>query len=265
MVTFSSNSNVFLSTNVSHFSPLQRKTPINILSNVQEEVDDGLLTVRIGFERTVLEELLSCCLRTMSIGQSCKVTIEEDNNIEDKQGGALLLKISLVSYDNVTPMWRMSDENLLHAAQVLKNMGTDMYKRNLCELAFQRFRNAAHFITPLKHLDSGNSSKKDADRLRVQIYLNLSACHMKYSNYLAVVRNCSSVLEVHGSNVKALYRRAQAYHKTEEYQKAATDIEKALIENPDHAAVKTLLNVVQRELTRSNEKLSKAMNKMFFS
>lgn len=54
-----------------------------------------------------------------------------------------------------------------------------------------------------------------ARELRKTCHLNLAAVKVKQGKWKEVVSNCSKVLEADGDNIKALYRRAQAYLSTQ--------------------------------------------------
>ena len=232
----------------------------------EELADKAEHSVIIGYGTTMLMELICSCLTKMTPTENCELTITSTvNSNTPVQDCHLVINVVLLSCDAIEPMWRMTDATLLEAAQKLKDLGTRLFKDAEYELAFERFRNSAKFITPLKYLDEDSAYKTKADSLRIQVYLNLSACHIKYLNHHAAISNCSQVLEVDATNVKALYRRAQSYRQVKEYQNAVIDLEQALVQEPENTAVKKLLNVTQVNLAHSNEQLSQGMKKMFFA
>lgn len=76
--------------------------------------------------------------------------------------------------------------------------------------------------------------KEQAKVLKVSCNLNNAACKLKLKNYKEAEKLCTKVLEVDGKNVKALYRRAQAYINLVELELAKKDIKKALEIDPNN-------------------------------
>lgn len=76
--------------------------------------------------------------------------------------------------------------------------------------------------------------KQQAKVLKVTCNLNNAACKLKLKEYKQAEKLCTKVLEIDGRNVKALYRRAQAYIQLVDLDLAEVDIKKALEIDPDN-------------------------------
>ena len=74
--------------------------------------------------------------------------------------------------------------------------------------------------------------KKQSKALKVSCKLNNAACKLKLKDYKEAEKLCTKVLELESTNVKALYRRAQAYMNMADLDLAEIDIKKALEIDP---------------------------------
>lgn len=79
-----------------------------------------------------------------------------------------------------------------------------------------------------------DEEKQQAKVLKVTCNLNNAACKLKLKDYRQAEKLCSKVLELDSKNVKALYRRAQAYIQLVDLDLAELDIKKALEIDPDN-------------------------------
>lgn len=70
--------------------------------------------------------------------------------------------------------------------------------------------------------------------LKFTCNLNNAACKLKLKDYKQAEKLCTKVLESDSQNVKALYRRAQAYIQLVDFDLAEVDIKKALEVDPDN-------------------------------
>ncbi|KAL7197754.1 hypothetical protein ACSBR2_020308 [Camellia fascicularis] len=83
-----------------------------------------------------------------------------------------------------------------------------------------------------------DDEKYQANALRLSCNLNNAACKLKLGEYREASTLCTKVLEVDPMNVKALFRRSQAYRRTSELEKAEADIKRALTIDPNNREVK---------------------------
>ena len=73
-----------------------------------------------------------------------------------------------------------------------------------------------------------DEEKQQAKVLKVTCNLNNAACKLKLKDYKQAEKLCTKVLKIDGRNVKALYRRAQAYIQLVDLDLAEIDKKKAL-------------------------------------
>ncbi|RRT46966.1 hypothetical protein B296_00039455, partial [Ensete ventricosum] len=93
-----------------------------------------------------------------------------------------------------------------------------------------------------KFIEHDNSfseeEKKQSRALKAVCSLNNAACKLKLKDYKEAEKLCTKVLETESRNVKALYRRAQAYIQLADFDLAELDIKKALEIDPDNRFAK---------------------------
>ncbi|TXG60926.1 hypothetical protein EZV62_012289 [Acer yangbiense] len=128
--------------------------------------------------------------------------------------------------------WDMSTPEKIEAAGKKKEDGNALFKAGKYARAAKRYEKAVKYI----EYDSsfGEEEKKQAKALKVACNLNDAACKLKLKEYKQAEKLCTKVLELESRNVKALYRRAQAYIQLADLDLAEFDIKKALEIDPDN-------------------------------
>ncbi|KAH9108501.1 hypothetical protein AeMF1_016333 [Aphanomyces euteiches] len=109
----------------------------------------------------------------------------------------------------------------LSPSELLKEQGNDLFKAASFEKAIEVYTEAI------------NACEKDDSPVAISCYNNRAACHQQLSNFSAVIRDCSHVLEYEPENQKALLRRGLAYEGLERYRLALQDIRAVLALNPN--------------------------------
>ncbi|WRX21381.1 FKBP-type peptidyl-prolyl cis-trans isomerase domain - like 10 [Theobroma cacao] len=94
------------------------------------------------------------------------------------------------------------------------------------------------FVKAVKFIEYDSSfsdeEKQQTKLLKITCNLNNAACKLKLKDYKEAEKLCTKVLELDNKNVKALYRRAQAYIQIVDLDLAEVDIKKALEIDPDN-------------------------------
>ncbi|RMX67347.1 hypothetical protein KXD40_009703 [Peronospora effusa] len=73
-----------------------------------------------------------------------------------------------------------------------------------------------------------DEEEAQADNLKLKLLLNFAACRLKTMHLDDAVHHANQALEIDQENVKALYRRAQAYRFKDEFHLAQEDIARAI-------------------------------------
>uniref|UniRef100_A0A6N2KF45 peptidylprolyl isomerase n=1 Tax=Salix viminalis TaxID=40686 RepID=A0A6N2KF45_SALVM len=205
---------------------------------VKDEVIDGL-------DRAVV---------TMKKGEVALLTIAPEyafGSSESQQelavvppNSTLCYEIELVSFDKEKESWDMSTDEKIEAAGKKKEEGNVLFKARKYAKASKRYEKAVKYI----EYDSSFSEeeKKQAKALKV-------ACNL----------NDAAVLELESRNVKALYRRAQAYIQLADLDLAEFDIKKALEIDPENRDVKLEYKTLKEKMKEFNKKEAKFYGNMF--
>ncbi|XP_062109273.1 70 kDa peptidyl-prolyl isomerase-like [Humulus lupulus] len=170
-------------------------------------------------------------------------------------------EIELVSFVKEKESWDMSTPEKIEAAGKKKEEGNAVFKAGKYERASKRYEKAVSFI----EYDSSFSDeeKQQAKVLKITCNLNNAACKLKLKDYKQAEKLCTKVLELDSKNVKALYRRAQAYIQLVDLDLAEIDIKKALEIDPDNRDVKMEYKVLKEKVREYNKKDAQFYSNIF--
>lgn len=154
-------------------------------------------------------------------------------------GASVEYDITLQSFIKAKDSWEMDTAEKLAAAATQKDKGNVAFKAGQYGKAVQRYDKAMQAIEYDEQFST--DEKKAARDIKKSCNLNLAAAHLKLGNPVEARKAADKVLERDGGNLKALYRRAQAYLATGDFLEAEQDIRKALIEDSDSSDFKLLL------------------------
>nr|CAB3483581.1 unnamed protein product [Digitaria exilis] len=221
----------------------------------EEEVIDGL-------DRAVLN---------MKKGEVALVTIPPEyafGSTESKQdlavvppNSTVIYEVEIVSFVKDKESWDLNNEEKIEAAGKKKEEGNALFKLGKYARASKRYEKAAKFI----EYDSSFSEdeKKQSKQLKISCNLNNAACKLKLKDYKQAEKLCTKVLELDSQNVKALYRRVQAYIQLADLELAEADIKKALEIDPDNRDVKLEYKTLKDKIKEYNKKDAKFYSNMF--
>ncbi|PQQ19098.1 peptidyl-prolyl cis-trans isomerase FKBP62 [Prunus yedoensis var. nudiflora] len=221
----------------------------------EEEVIDGL-------DRAVL---------TMKKGEVALLTIAPEyafGSSESPQELAVVppnstvyYEVELVSFEKDKESWDMNTEEKIEAAGKKKEEGNALFKAGKYARASKRYEKAVKYID--YDTSFSEEEKKQSKVLKVACNLNNAACKLKLKDYKQAEKLCSKVLEIEGRNVKALYRRAQAYIQLADLDLAELDIKKALEIDPNNRDVKLEYKTLKEKMKEFNKKEAKFYGNMF--
>ncbi|KAH6828767.1 hypothetical protein C2S53_020224 [Perilla frutescens var. hirtella] len=211
-----------------------------------KKLEDGAVVERRGSEEEPFEyvcgeeeihEGLDRAVMTMRKGEEAVVRITS--------AASLNYQIKLVDFTKEKPFWKMDAQERIAMCKSKKNEGNTHFKNEKFQLA-----------------SNNHQEKLEANSLRLSCYLNTAACKLKLGDYKDASRICTKVLELDSYNVKALFRRSQAYIRTCDLEKAEADINRALSIDPHNKEVKMKykeLKEKQREYVKHEAKIFSTM------
>lgn len=239
--------------------------------SVFESHPEGLELEFVVDEGHVVEGL-DLGLMKMVKGERALLTISPEYGYGDagKEGllvpvppnATLLYDVELIDFDNPKESWEMSDGEKVDAAKVFKEKGNAAFKAGRLKRAVTCYDKAASMVAVDKAFaeDLLAASKE----LKKSCWLNLAAVYLKQGNKKKVLENCNKVLEVDGSNIKALYRRASAYLSAQDFLEAELDIKRGLAVDAKNSDLLVLQKKLKAE-QRISGKVEAALYSRMFS
>ncbi|XP_059428085.1 70 kDa peptidyl-prolyl isomerase-like isoform X2 [Corylus avellana] len=219
------------------------------------KLKDGTVFERKGsdeepFECTTMEgqinEGLDRAIMTMKRGEQAVVTVSMEHlHSNDASGIAnedLFYEVQLIDFIKEKPFWKMDTKEKIEACERNKNDGNVLFKAGKILSASRKYEKAAKYVE-FDHSFT-DAEKSIANAVWLSCNLNRAACKLKLGEFLEASGLCTKVIEHDPLNVKALYRRSQAYLKISELEKAEADIKAALTIDPNNRD----MNAVYKEL-----------------
>ncbi|WJX81601.1 70 kDa peptidyl-prolyl isomerase [Trifolium repens] len=214
---------------------------------------------------------LDKAVMTMKKGEAAILTISPEYAFGSSQSqqelavipsnSTVYYEVELVAFDKEKESWDMSTEEKVEAAAKKKEEGNVLFKAGKYARASKRYEKAVKYI----EYDSSFSEeeKKLSKTLKIASLLNNAACKLKLKEYKDAERLCTKVLDIESTNVKALYRRAQASIQLTDLDLAEIDIKKALEVDPDNREVKLEYRNLKEKVKEYNKKQAKFYGNMF--
>ncbi|XP_024521648.1 70 kDa peptidyl-prolyl isomerase [Selaginella moellendorffii] len=215
---------------------------------------------------------LDKAVATMKKGEVAVVTIGPEHGFGDVDtqrdlalvpaNSTLVYEVEMISFVKAKDSWDLHKaEEKLQEATVRKDEGNVLYKAGKFARASKKYEQALKFID----YDSNFSDdeKKQAKALKVSCNLNNAASKLKLNEFKDAIKCCSKVLELESQNVKALYRRAQAYTRTADLDLAEFDIKKALEIDPQNRDLRMEYKSLKQKQVEYNKKEAKLYGNMF--
>jgi predicted heme/steroid binding protein len=118
----------------------------------------------------------------------------------------------------------------------LKQLGNECFGAKEWLQAIDAYSKAIVMMAgrPMPEGHAGGQSQ--ISELLCTLYCNRAACHLKTGAFAEATADCSSALEVHATNIKALYRRSQAREGLGDITGAMADLRSLITLDPNNVA-----------------------------
>ncbi|XP_057717738.1 70 kDa peptidyl-prolyl isomerase-like [Arachis stenosperma] len=253
----------------------------NVTVSYTAKLEDGTIFEKRGIDETPPLEFitdeeqvivgLDRAVVTMKKGERAIISIHPDyafGDVEVKRDFAIVPPSSRVVYDvemkdfiKEKAPWELKSNEKIDTAKRKKEEGNMLFKGCKYERAAKKYDKAADYVS--EDGSFGDDEEKQAKALRVSCWLNGAACCLKLNDFPGAMKLCSQVLDVEICNVKALYRRAQAYIETGDFLLADVDIKKALEVDPQNREVMVMKKKLKQLQAENDKKYAKLYENMF--
>ncbi|CAG8573381.1 2228_t:CDS:2 [Paraglomus occultum] len=160
----------------------------------------------------------------------------------------------------------LETQTLFNIATSVKTIGSDYFKKGDYATAAEKYNKAIRYINELSDVED-ESLTTQHNALKISCYLNKAAAELKISDYEAVEKDTSTVLEMEGltdtDKAKALYRLGVARGKLGKTEEALLNLEEAQKLSPNDPGIVKEIAAVKKRVAELKAKEKQMYSKMF--
>lgn len=176
-------------------------------------------------------------------------------------GADVIYEVELVDVENPKTQYDLTVPEKLDLAKTLKEKGNSAYKGGKYIRAISKYEAALKPIEYDKNFDE--PLKKESKEMKRMIWLNIAAVALKLGEYNKVISNCEKALEHDPNNIKALFRRSQAYMHQSYFVEAERDIKLAHSLEPNNRDVIAQYKKLRQWMKTSSKREAEMYSTMF--
>jgi len=176
-------------------------------------------------------------------------------------GADLIYMVELVDVTNPKNHYDLTVPEKIELAKANKEKGNKAYKEGKYIRAISKYEAAIRPIEYDKNFDE--DLKKESKEMKRVIWLNIAAVSLKQAEYLKAISNCGKVLETDPTNIKALFRRSQAYMHRSDFVEAEQDIKLAHSLQPGNRDVIAQYKRLRQCMKSSSQREAEMYSAMF--
>ena len=164
------------------------------------------------------------------VGEISTAIIRKDYGFSDGPlaGQPLRCRLELVKIVPQTPNWEIKTTDLkIEAVNAKRCLGNAWVARSDIPRAIRRY-GAAIEIGDSDYDIVDEDEKKRLREAVAACKLNRAMCHLKVKNYQDCLKDCSDVLDIDSTSVKALFRQGKCYLALDKWDSAKESFRKVL-------------------------------------
>jgi len=165
--------------------------------------------------------------------------------------------LELVEFTKAKDTYDLTDDEKIEFATARKDVGGALFKAARWNMALGRYKKIIDLFNYLDGIKDEDKLAK-AKELKKLCELNSAACNLKLKEFSDAQKNCDNVLKEETSNVKALFRRAQAHLGNKNYTVSMADLKKLVEIDPQNREARALMKEAQAG-QKEDDKKSKGL------
>ncbi|XP_049282677.1 FK506-binding protein 59 isoform X1 [Anopheles funestus] len=162
--------------------------------------------------------------------------------------------VTLSDVEHLADLSMMSQDESIAQAQLMREKATKYLKEDKHELALKLYNSALTYLS---------IRSKEADAVKLAIYLNKILCHQKMHNHDEAKLACVEALQIDSKSVKALYRQGMSNLALEDLDRALRDFSAVLEIEPENKAALNQVSICKHKIKAYNDQQKKVFANMF--
>jgi len=202
---------------------------------------------------------IDAVVKKLRVGEISTAIIRKDYGFKEGPlaDQPLRCRLELVKIEPQTPNWEIKTTDLkIEAVNQKRCLGNAWVARNDIPRAIRRY-GAAIEIGDSDYDITDEDEKKRLREAVAACKLNRAMCHLKVKNYADCLKDCSDVLEIDPTSVKALFRQGKCYLALDKWDAAKESFRKVLELDDGNMEARRGLQSVRVKMQQQKEKEKK--------